>query len=62
MNYKVTYEIEIEADSFKDAAEQAWAIMLDPASYPPVLDVEGESGQTYRVDCSNGHVELLSES
>lgn len=40
MQYLVTWTIDIEADSPKDAAEQALAIHRNPESIAPVFDVK----------------------
>lgn len=37
--YLVRWEIDIEADSFKEAAEQALLIQRDPSSIATVFDV-----------------------
>lgn len=37
--YRVTYVIDVEADSALDAAREAYECMVDPASMAPVLQV-----------------------
>ena len=37
--FRLLYEIDIEADTAEDAAMEAYRIMTDPESIPPVFDV-----------------------
>ena len=37
--FRVIYEIDIETDTAEDAALEAYRIMTDPDSIPPVFDV-----------------------
>ena len=37
--FRVIYEIDIETDTAEDAALEAFGIMADPESIPPVFDV-----------------------
>lgn len=49
-NFKVTWIIDVEADSAKEAAEQALKIHRDPASIATVFYVQDENGNTATVD------------
>lgn len=49
-NFKVTWVIDVEADSAKEAAEQALKIHRDPASIATVFYVQDENGNTATVD------------
>ena len=53
MQYKVVYEIEVEANNPLDAARQVHEIMLDRNSFPPIFDITGEDGKTERIDLFN---------
>ena len=48
--YRVVWEIDIEADSPRKAAEQARSIMLDPFSSALFFDVKKPNGSTVEVD------------
>ena len=48
--YHVTWEIDLTADSPREAAEQALAIQRDPNSTATVFDVVDEDGNAERVD------------
>ena len=37
--FRVIYEIDLEADTAEDAALEAYKVMTDPESIPPVFDV-----------------------
>ena len=37
--FRLIYEIDIEADTAEDAALEAYKILTDPESIPPVFDV-----------------------
>ena len=37
--FRVIYEIDIETDTAEDAALEAFGIMTDPESIPPIFDV-----------------------
>jgi hypothetical protein len=50
--YRVIYENDITADSPRKAAERAYEIMLDPASFPPILTVRSPDGTTQDIDLS----------
>ena len=53
MEYLVTWEVNVDADSPKEAAEIAEGIMKDQAAGNTergVFDVTGEDGETTRVD------------
>jgi hypothetical protein len=53
MNYIVSWEIEVDAETLEEAAEEALRIQKDPASLATVFEVEhSETGQTYRVDAA----------
>ena len=53
MNYLVTWNIDIEADSPKKAAEDALRIHRDPDSIATVFKVCDEKGESWDVDLSN---------
>lgn len=48
--YKITWLIEVDANSAEDAARQAWDLMRGANSTANVFDVEGPDGKTVRVD------------
>ncbi len=48
--YTVIYEIELHADSPREAAEEAWEYLRDPESYPPYFIVKDEKGVEVDVD------------
>jgi len=50
MSYRVTWEIDIEADSSRDAAKKAQEIQLDPASTATVFRVERPDGSVAMFD------------
>jgi hypothetical protein len=50
MNYLVTWEIDIEADSAHDAAEMALEIQRRPDSTAIVFTVRDETGESIEVD------------
>lgn len=52
--YRVRWEIEVTADSPKDAAQQALTIHRDPNSIAEVFDVIDMFGATTRVDLTFG--------
>ena len=54
MNYRVTWEIDIEADSPREAAELARACQVRPGTTAVVFDCADESGETTRVDLLEG--------
>lgn len=43
--YRVIYEIDVEADDALSAAREAYASMVDPESMPPVLEVREILGE-----------------
>jgi hypothetical protein len=43
--YKVTWEIELDANSTRQAAMKAWLIMLDPQSTAVCFEVERSDGK-----------------
>ena len=51
--YRVAYVIDLNATNPRQAAERAYEIMKDPASWPPVLDIIDSSGRQTRVDLSD---------
>lgn len=57
-DYRVTWEIDINADSPQEAAKQAWEHMQRPDSTANVFDVVDSKGNTTRVDL----LELEEES
>lgn len=48
--YHVTWEIDLEADSPREAADHALAIQRDPDSTATVFDVTDGIGTTDRID------------
>ena len=38
--YKVTYEIDVDAESYREAAEIVHGWLLDPSSMAPVFEVQ----------------------
>ena len=48
--YHVLWEIDLDAESPREAAELALSIMLDSESTATVFDVTDEAGETTRVD------------
>lgn len=52
MNYRVRWEIDIEADSPEEAAVEALIIQRDPFSIAAVFDVQDDGGKSSRVDLS----------
>jgi len=50
--YRVVYMIDTNAENARQAAEQAYQIMKDPKSMPPVLDIIDVDGRWTRVDLS----------
>jgi len=48
--YRITWEIDIDADSPREAAEQALIIHRNPESIATVFDVTDEGGHTERID------------
>ena len=50
MNYQVTWEIDIEADSAHEAAEIAPEIQRRPDSIATVFTVRDEAGESIEVD------------
>ena len=54
MEYKVFWEIDVEADSPKEAAQKALEIQRDPESQALVFNVNNDSGKV-------GEIDLLKE-
>ena len=50
MLYRVVWEIDIDAESFKDAAHKALAIQRDPESIATCFVITDESGNRRDVD------------
>ena len=48
--YRITWEIDLSADSSREAAEQALTIHRNPESIATVFDVMDETGHTERID------------
>jgi len=69
MEYLVTWQIEIEADTEHEAAQAARKIQLDPRNHATVFDVAGDNGDTVQVDLledviageggARNHIEIL---
>lgn len=51
--YHVTWEIEIDAHSPRDAAIQARRVQQDPGSTAVVFDIVGEDDMTHTVDLAD---------
>ena len=49
-SYRVSWEIDIDADTPREAAQKALDIQRDKESIATVFDVTGESGSQSRVD------------
>jgi len=49
MEYKVTWTIDIDAESFEDAARQALEIQRDPESIATHFVVTNDSGEEHEV-------------
>ena len=52
-HYLVTWEIDIEADSFEEAAQKAFAIMQRPGTTANVFTVTNEGGDSETIDLEN---------
>lgn len=52
MEYRVTWEIDVDAGSFREAAEEALRIQRDPNSTATVFTINHEDGETKTVDLS----------
>jgi hypothetical protein len=51
LEFRVTWEFEIEAASAKEAAQEARTVQLTPGTSAPVFDVwAGAAGKMYRID------------
>ena len=50
MQYRITWEIDIDADTPQEAAKQARNVQLDPESSATVFDVWSEDGQQFHID------------
>jgi len=48
--YRVTWEIDLQADTPLEAAQQALAIHRDPSSMATVFEVRDENGHSATVD------------
>ena len=58
MLYRVTWEIDIDADSFEEAARTALEMQRDPTSTATCFTIVDEDGKTQDVDlASNGNTE-----
>jgi hypothetical protein len=51
--YRVIYVIDVNATDAHAAAQETHAIMSDPNSWPPVLDMVDSSGHLVRIDLCN---------
>ena len=49
-NYRVKWEIDIEADSPEEAAKEALKIQRDPDSVATIFDVIDDNGVTIQID------------
>lgn len=52
MEYRISWEIDVDATSPEDAARKARAIQLDPESVADVFDVRSSGGAIVSVDLS----------
>ena len=52
--HHVTWEIDLDAGTPREAAEKAFAIMQRPGTTATVFDVTDETGATHRVDLMEG--------
>lgn len=55
--YTVVYAIEVDADSAQEAAQEAWRLLHDPESLPPVFEV----GRTDQPDVAMVKIELTPD-
>lgn len=59
--YRVTWEIDIEADTPRDAAEEALTVQRNPESIATVFDVSIDGAPTTtRIDLTEGTIEEVS--
>lgn len=49
-SFKVSWEIDIEAETPLEAAQQAWDIVRRPSSSANVFTVYAENGETEKID------------
>jgi hypothetical protein len=54
MNYAVTWDIEIDADSPEEAARLAREMQTDPTTTATIFDVTDGRGRRTRVDLDSG--------
>ena len=54
--YRISWEIDIDADTPVEAARKALAVQRDPESIATVFDVTDERGKRVRVDLSKQEV------
>ena len=50
MDYRVVWEIDIEAESFKEAAEIAREIQRDPESLATYFTITAEDGKSEKIE------------
>jgi hypothetical protein len=50
MEYRVRYEIDVTADTPEEAAEEAFAAMVDPSALLPCLEVQSADGAVVTID------------
>ena len=50
----IVWEIDLHAETPREAAEEAFRIMQRPDTMATVFDVTDETGNTYRVDLMEG--------
>ena len=55
--YHLTWEIDLDADSPRQAAEKALTIHRNPESIATVFDVKDETGHTERIDLDDAEDE-----
>lgn len=61
MKYRVEWEIDIDADTPEDAALEAYAIILDPASTATVFSVTDENDVRVVVDTEGGVATVIRD-
>lgn len=60
MQYRVVWEIELDAESFEDAALQALEIQRDPASIATCFIVTDENGTRQEIDLGDKDAEAYN--
>lgn len=53
MNYRISFEIDVDADSPQAAVEQGWELLSSPEAWLPVGTACDENGEITSVDLSH---------